>query len=451
MNCIDRKELEQFLKGKLDPQRLLAVDDHIRSCSECKAAIAGLPARMRARADFSAALIGAKDCPEYEELSGYVDHTLEPKLAKAIEVHANMCELCARDIARIQELRSHAELRGKVAVRPGMMARRERTPFLGWKKALVALTAAGAVTAAVILGNFFGPASQPVTNVAKNPPAANHAPAPVKPNNPVVAINPELPRQNPAAPDKTQTTPKTAAQLNSKPKPAAPVVVAVLKDGNYRVIKQGNGLAFAKNGASTRTPIEARVAAAIDEKLRTGKIKPVKPVQMAMASIAMRDDNSGYEAPPTAPKQASPIAKVLINDTPTLVWSAVDLADSYRVRVYDDSGNLVAEETTDKTSITLAKPLARGQVYKWRVGVRFSESEEWAESAAAKFAIISAADYTSIQKLKNQLPGSHLALGAMYESLGLYDEAANEYRALRRANPNSKLAQKLLYDAAGVE
>jgi hypothetical protein len=39
-------------------------------------------------------------------------------------------------------------------------------------------------------------------------------------------------------------------------------------------------------------------------------------------------------------------------------------------------------------------------------------------------------------------------MGVAYESAGLYDEAQNEYRALRRANPNSKLAQRLLYGVA---
>ena len=76
--------------------------------------------------------------------------------------------------------------------------------------------------------------------------------------------------------------------------------------------------------------------------------------------------------------------------------------------------------------------------------MRFGKSDSWAKSKAAVFKVLSAEDLGTIQKVKRQMPGSHLALGVAYESVGLYEEAASEYRALRRANPNSQLARNLL-------
>ena len=76
-----------------------------------------------------------------------------------------------------------------------------------------------------------------------------------------------------------------------------------------------------------------------------------------------------------------------------------------------------------------------------------SNGDPWIESAAARFYVVSAEDYGLIQKVKKQLPGSHLALGVAYERCGLYEEAAQEYRALRRQNANSALARRLLREA----
>jgi len=223
----------------------------------------------------------------------------------------------------------------------------------------------------------------------------------------------------------------------------------VLRDGNYAVVSSKSCLTFARrDGTPLRTALEARIAASIDEKLRTGRIRLARPVYMAMATIQTRGTAGGYVPPPTAPKQIAPVGKFVLSARPTFTWSAVDLADSYRLRVYDGEGNLVAEQVTSKTTVTLDRPLPRGKVYAWRVGVRFSETDDWTQSGASRFEVISTEDYNTIERVRTKLPGSHLALGAAYESVGLYDEAAAEYRLLRRANPNSKLAAKLLHGVA---
>ena len=133
-----------------------------------------------------------------------------------------------------------------------------------------------------------------------------------------------------------------------------------------------------------------------------------------------------------------------MSDTPSFKWSKVDLADSYRIRVFDKDGQLVLEEMVRNNSFT-PSPLPRGKVLTWRVGVRFSESNAWAESAPANFQVLSAKDFETIQRTERLMPNSHLALGVAYESFGLRDEAAREYRALRKSNPRSSLARKLLH------
>lgn len=420
MNCIDRTELNNFLKMKLTPEQMLAVDEHVTGCAECKAALG----KMSARADFGNALVGADDCPEYEELSAYIDNALDGDRSRAIFLHTNLCELCAKDVERIRELRSHAALRDKVVMRPGMNRQPKRSAFGYWKQALAAVTMAGIIAVVVISGKFGAPTVQSPRQIATNPPVvANHAPLPgVKPS-----VQPVKPAPAPVV---------VAANPSLAPK-----VTPVLRDGSYAIIRRGGKMVIAKSdGTVIRSALEAK----LDEKLRTGKIKPMRSYQMACATINTRDNENGYDAPPTAPKQTAPMGKVMLSARPTFTWSAVDLAVSYRIRVYDESSNLVVDQTVKKNSFTPVKPLARGKVYKWRVGVRFGETDQWAESAAVTFAVLSNQDLASIKQVQSTLPGSHLALGAAYESVGLYDEAAKEYRALRQQNPNSGLAQKML-------
>lgn len=430
MNCIDRTKLKDFLSMKLAPQQMLAVDEHVTACMECKAALV----KLSARADLALQLVGADDCPEYEELSAYVDNSLDADRSRVIYLHTNLCELCAKDIDRIRELRSHAALREKVLVRPGMARQQKRGAFGYWKQALAAVSFAGIVAVVVMSGRFGVPVNTVPQQVATNPPiTVHHSPLPgVK-----ATVKPVTP------------TPAPVVVAVATSPSAAPKVAPVLRDGNYSVVRKGGNMVLAKSdGTFVRTALEAKIAAQIDEKLRTGQIKPIRSYQMACATINTRDDNNGYDAPPTAPKQTAPVGKVMLSATPTFTWSAVDLAVSYRVRVYNESSNLVIDQIVTKNSFSPAKPLARGQVYKWRVGVRFGETDQWAESAAVKFAVLSSNDYASIKRVQNTLPGSHLALGAAYESVGLFDEAAREYRALRQQNLDSMLAKKMLYGVA---
>ncbi|MCE5199560.1 MAG: zf-HC2 domain-containing protein [Armatimonadota bacterium] len=450
MKCIDKKELIQFIKGKLDPEQLLAVDEHLAGCPECKAQLRELPGFNSAKRDFGTAVMDIADCPDYGVLSAYVDGALPLDERAGVESHANLCEMCCRDIDRIRELRSHATMRQNVIVRPGMSKHHERHGIRIWKRTLAGVTGA-AVLAVIAFGitNMHAVSKAPVS-VAVNPTAVEHsmpgatttAPS-TKPQPATVGVQP-TPELTP-----NPVTPKPS-MVAENPNTVKPTAKTMLSDGSYKVIQQNGKLAMANaNGQPVRTALEARVAAAIDEKLRTGKIKLDKPVQMAMASIATRGGGD-FSPLPTAPKLVGPKGKVLMSNRPGLVWKSVDLAESYRVRVYDSAGRVVVDEVTQAASFTPSQPLQRGQVYTWRVGVRFSESDSWAESTPAKFRVISDEDSRLIAKVKNSLPGSHLALGVAYESAGLTDEAQQEYRALRRANRHSDLAKKLLYGAAGI-
>ena len=51
------------LAGRLDPERLLAVDEHLAACMACAAAMDSLPGRARVGFGLGASLLGVGDCP----------------------------------------------------------------------------------------------------------------------------------------------------------------------------------------------------------------------------------------------------------------------------------------------------------------------------------------------------------------------------------------------------
>lgn len=434
MDCVDRIELKNYLRGNCPPERMLAIDQHLSECEECRRLVEHAPVV----AGFASVITGAEDCPEYEELSAYVEGALDSVKTKTIRAHANLCELCARDVQRIRELRSHAALRGKVIVKPAMSRRPRSGVFVYWRQALAAASLCGLVAAVLFFGNLTDKTGRQNPQIAHNPP--------------IIADSPQFPAVDNTKPEQLNTVAAEPSPVSTPVKAAAaPVKPAqtpktVLRDGRYAVIRSNDKLRLAKNDGSALS-VGSQIAAIIDKKLRTGKIEN-KPVQMAMATIHLRS-GEGYVAPPSAPKAIAPVDKLMLTQKPTFNWSEVELAEQYRIRIFDRAGNLVVEQVVNDNVFSPSNALQRGKAYSWRVGVRFSETDSWTESAASGFAIVSTEDYSIISRARRDFPSSHIVLGAAYESAGLFEEAAAEYKALLRANPGSELADKLLKGVAG--
>jgi hypothetical protein len=444
IRCVDSTELEKFVRGALDPDRMLVVDEHLAECADCRASVARLPAFRAVAWDLGALLVEVADCPEYDELSAFVDGKLSQGHAREISIHANACELCASDIERIRELRSQAALRGTVTVIPGASARRSGCGVGFWKR-----VAAGAVVVGVMVGIVLS-----LNTIGRDPVPEQPTVAVKSGGDSEIATN-QKPILAPPGPSKdTEGAPagrSRIAPVTPTPKRPAPATVAakpLLRDGNYQVVRKDNEMVLARiDGKSIRTPLEARVMASIEEKLRTGKVKLREPVRVAMNTTLRADE--GYTPPQTAPSPVSPSGKVLLTDRPTLAWSKVELAESYRIVVTSADGDVVFDRSTDQNRISLDVPLARGHEYRWRVGVRFGKDDAWTNSKAASFVVLSDGGVDAIRNVKSAMPGSHLALGVVYESLGLYDEAAAEYGALVKSNPHSSLAKDMLRKTAG--
>ena len=143
-----------------------------------------------------------------------------------------------------------------------------------------------------------------------------------------------------------------------------------------------------------------------------------------------------------------PVGNVLLTARPTFRWSPMEGATGYVVEVYDGKFNLVAT-SPQLTGHSWAAPqsLARGNVYAWQVKA-FKDGQEVTSprppAPQAKFRILDRAKANELAKARRAYPSSHLTLGLLYAEAGLLKEAEQELRLLRRANPDSELARRLL-------
>ncbi|MBP5739151.1 MAG: hypothetical protein J6X38_08755, partial [Abditibacteriota bacterium] len=94
---MDEKDLKRFLNCDVSREEFFRIERHIAECESCKDALRRLSSvRLQ---EFAT---GAECCPDYEELSRYVDGE---KMSPEFMSHIRSCELCARDIRTIRKAR----------------------------------------------------------------------------------------------------------------------------------------------------------------------------------------------------------------------------------------------------------------------------------------------------------------------------------------------------------
>ena len=141
-----------------------------------------------------------------------------------------------------------------------------------------------------------------------------------------------------------------------------------------------------------------------------------------------------------------PAGDVLLTDKPTFRWSTLDGATGYVVEVYDEKFNPVAS-SPQLSNPSWTTTLPRGNVYSWQVKA-IKDGQEITSprppAPQAKFRVVDQAKANELARAKRAYGSSHLTLALLYAEAGLLNEAEQELRLLRRTNPNSELANKLL-------
>lgn len=415
------------MQGTLPANELAAISEHIVTCVACQSRLRAYKKYRSAAMTIGQAVTGINDCPEYEELSAFVDGTLSHEPRTTIERHLNLCELCWKDVETLQSVRSRASLAPQITVGPGHYAAKRKWTIFGWQQALVAASAAAlAVIMFTAHPNIGGNKSGGV-KVAVNP-------VPTPPN--VVKTAPNSMGNDAAKPVINTNVPKSVENRVHHRRPVPkPEYVAMLTDGNIEVGKTGTKLSVRADGKG----LEAQLASLMERKLKTGKVP-------SSFKVAQRVDVLRGPVKASYIEKTSPTPDSLTAARPKFEWKAVEGALEYRIEVFKLDGTPVMVADTETTSYQPGENIPAG-AYKWVVRARRGKYASWDWSKADMFRILSNRENNLIDTVKVKYPDSHLAIGTVYEHIGLKDMAVKEFESLAAENPNSDLAKKLLAGA----
>ena len=232
--------------------------------------------------------------------------------------------------------------------------------------------------------------------------------------------------------------PSPSVEPSLPPSPTVPVV-AQLNDGAGVVSLDKEGKL---SGADNLPPAYQTLVKQALTSQRIERSSQLQGLTRASSTLMGSDDKSHEFA------VSEPVGSVVLTNQPAFRWTALEGATNYVVEVYDDQFKLVVSsgELTNR-SWNISTPLARGRVYSWQVKAMKDGQEVTSPrppAPQAKFRVLDQAKANEIAQAKRAYGSSHLTLGLLYAEAGLLREAEQEFRLLRRANPDSEIASKLL-------
>jgi hypothetical protein len=150
---LSSEQIVLYRRARLAGAELLAADDHVAGCEECRAKLAGdSEARLASIAQALQSADAIDDHLTYDQLRAYVDRDAKAEEAADIESHLRACALCR---AEVDDLRRFSEqIKGPVK-RPASFPR--------W-------LIMGAIAAALVAGMFLV-RTRPARNTAESAPA----------------------------------------------------------------------------------------------------------------------------------------------------------------------------------------------------------------------------------------------------------------------------------------
>ena len=157
--------------------------------------------------------------------------------------------------------------------------------------------------------------------------------------------------------------------------------------------------------------------------------------------LALRDRQRGGSVPTM---YIQPVATVIKSVTPTLEWRPRGADATYRVRIYRNGQRVVESEELKDVSWRCVQELERGAVYTWDVIVYRHGDALVLEKSSPQFKVVETDSLQRVAGVEKTAGGSHLVLVITYLQAGLLDDTERELSGLITANPDSKLAEKLL-------
>jgi hypothetical protein len=480
-----------YARRALDPIDLLAADDHLIVCADCRSRIVdeeGLRATVTSlEREIRAALPSGPEHLPYDQVESLAEDRLRGAAREIAETHAETCASCRAEIADLKGFAA-AFRESRRAAAAALVAAAAR-PGSAVASAGARAAAAAARTAAADGRPEAGAGELPLFAAEAATRRGARArwwvprPAFVAAFAAVILLAAggwalrgrhlalkekvdELTRQNESLAGRAAEADTLRARLEQKAAAAPePAVTIALKDRGGDVGLDGDGQL---TGLDLLPVAEGRAVAAA---LRHAKVE-VATVTASLALPAPAGDAGG-------PAPVSPAGTVVRAQRPTLSWDAITGVATYSVVVSDESGVVAARaDNVRGHTWTVSRPLRRGATYTWRVAAgRMPASGAPIAAAAAdvvpaggaaadnarpaapdggsttpsaaafglaRFRVLDKDEAAALDRLLRSSGGSALAAGVFFARAGLLDDAEKELRAVLDANPDSPIAKSMV-------
>jgi anti-sigma factor RsiW len=424
---LTQSQIEDYSQHNLTAAEVLSVSNHLFVCEACsrqvERALNGDVAFFTLKSEVFTEMLSSPAGGAHltlEQTTRYVDETLAGEGLQVVTDHLADCEQCEMAVNDLRAFREHVapELNREYQPSP-VMVESSRRHFVKALPSLLprppALVFGSALTMLLLIlagWLIWGAPQWKETEISETTPS---------PTTPVVSPTP-MRRDEPA------------------------LVMARLNDGRGQVTLDQEGKL---TGIDNLPPAYEQM---IKDALTNQRLEKSRILAglMPPGDPQIRSRNS----PDREFSMIEPVGTVILLDRPTFRWSRLDGATSYIVEVYDDKFAKVATSPQlIDNSWAASKSLPRGKTYTWQVKAvkdgRALISPPPAEPEA-KFRILDRARAVELMQAQRTYAGSHLTLGLLYVRDGLLDNAELEFRKLRKANPSSAIARRLLADVQAM-
>jgi hypothetical protein len=430
-NHLTDDEIARYSGRKMTPAELLEGDNHLASCAECYR-------RAQQSQGFDDKLLLASKAfakaakyevthLTYEQLVALADDQLNDIDREIVESHLEFCAPCEKELNDLLEVKARMAPVSAQVRAPGRQPSFREKPIAFWRLPALRIPAltAGAL-AALALFAFLISIPWREDNAALQARVA------------------ELERSNQALKEeasRVEEQQKEIAALREENdrlrQPAESSAIVAINDGGARVTLDSHGNLAGLSVAPAYEQI-------VKDALQSGRVKITTP----LTGLAGKQGTLMGDPANKAFRLLAPVNIVVETDRPTLRWQGLDGAASYRVTVFDENLNKVAEsDSLVATEWTATPALRRGQTYIWQVRANANNRESVAPGPGAsrvRFRVLDQAKIEEIANARRAYANSHLILGLLYANAGLLDDAEREFNALLKANTQSTVARKLL-------
>lgn len=454
---LSTQQVEQYRRRELAPAELLDAGDHLVVCEACRLKIADaerLEHTLSAlREDFRQEARQEQEHLTYEQLSLYVDDSLDEIEREIVDSHTFVCAPCKEELRDLFAFKD-------TLVTPPSVAKDERREasatswerLNAWRRNWWQIMGAAAALILVTLGVWLAlrtkdnsqvvvlqptPTPTPLASPTLTPQPSPSASPSNNSNNtnpkPTPQVTPQVTPQSPRLPERKVPSPDASG--------AAPLIA--LNDNGRQIALDNRGRL---TGIETVPTAEREI---IRKALQTNQLE----MPASLADLKRRDGtllgapgssgdvNQSFAA-------IGPAGTIVQTERPHFRWQALQGAENYTVKIYDTDFNLVDASTKlTTTDWTPQKSLAPGRVYQWQVTATKDGSEIVSPAPPApeaRFKVLESAQRERLTRALRAARNSHLARGVIYTKAGLLDEAEREFEALLELNPESGVARKLL-------